>query len=245
MRPMLSALCALALVGGCRHADRHATSTPEPIQPGTYRVHTVHNANIRIDGQLDEPAWQLTEPLDQFTDPWRPGAPATHFKALIDGEYLYFAFEADDSTPRRGLDWRGEKTLDEEDRVEIYFAHDPELKRYYCIEIDPDGRVHDFLGSFPRQWDSDWTMPGLKTAGRSTPTGYVVEGMIPLARLAELGVPPLKPGQSWRVGLFRADLGQGNDVYWISWIDPQMPQPNFHVPSAFGTFHPGQVKRVR
>jgi hypothetical protein len=213
----------------------------------TYRLNYVPNAAIVIDGKLDEPAWALAEPLTSFTDPWRHGGQATSFRALRDDVNLYFVFVAEDSTPRYEKEWHGKGTLNGEDRVEIYFALEDKLGKYLCIEIDSAGRVSDFLGSFPRKWDGRWSMPGLKTSGRSTPTGYVVEGSIPLAALEAQGLPPLTPGHPWRMGLFRADLDNpGSDaVYWLTWIDPHTERPDFHTPGAYGLFVAGETKRVR
>jgi hypothetical protein len=236
----LGVIAAMGLVAigvcGCTAADN------------AYHINCIPDAAITIDGELNEKAWDLAEPLAAFNDPWRPGCLPTTFKAVCDGKNLYFAFVAQDTTPRLSATWTGKSTLDQEDRVEIYFACDDGLARYYCIEIDSNGRVHDFIGSFPHQWDNSWSMPGLKTAAKARPDGYNVEGSIPLAQLKALGFPPLRSGAAWRVGLFRADLGppppnpSSKSVFWITWIDPKTPKPNFHVPAAFGTFRPGESR---
>lgn len=212
----------------------------------TYLVKHIANASIQIDGRLTEAAWQKARLLTDFRDPWAGGGEPTGFRAFVDGENLYFAFVCAEATPRISNEWKGKKTLDSEDRVEIYFALDDKLEKYYCIEIDPEGRVHDFAGAIPRKWDDSWSMPGLKTAGttrkvltyKTVADEYIVEGSIPLAALEALGLPPLKSGQAWRVGLFRADLGLAGPKSdrWITWIVPSSAKPNFHTPSAFGSF---------
>lgn len=233
MRRMIFAIGLVVLAaGGCQTASN------------AYRVNYIPDASVTIDGQLDEKAWEFAEPLGRFADPWRDGCRATRFAAFRDDQNLYFAFVAQDNTPRLAGTWQGENTLDNEDRVEIYFALDDKLAKYYCIEIDSAGRVHDFTGSFPRKWDSAWNMPGLKTAGNVVPDGYVVEGRIPLSTLEDLGLPRLQADRNWRVGLFRPDLDRqgGKSVYWITWIDPKTPKPDFHAPGAFGIFQCGQKR---
>jgi hypothetical protein len=89
------------------------------------------------------------------------------------------------------------------------------------------------------------------------PGGYAVEGRIPLASLEQLGFPRLRPGVTIRCGLYRAEfshdrssrpvepketihnrgrksVGSPPIEHWISWVDPQTPEPDFHVPSSLG-----------
>jgi len=41
------------------------------------------------------------------------------------------------------------------DRVELFFAKQAALNDYWCIEIDPSGRVHDYHAKHCRKFDSD------------------------------------------------------------------------------------------
>lgn len=237
MKPIAWTLLAAALLAtGCQ-------TSPSNI----YYVRFVTDPDIKLDGRLTEPAWQKAATLTDFTDPWagpKPPAtndlpmPSTRFRAFCDQKNLYFAFEAVDHDLVIQKEWKGESTLDNEDRVEIYFAPDAGLSKYYCIEIDAEGRVHDFVGAFPRKFDSAWDMPGLKTAARHEGNTYVVEGMIPLATLAQLGMPSLRDNATLRVGLFRADLGKSGPKSdrWMTWIVPATDRPDFHTPGAFGAF---------
>lgn len=234
MKLAIAVTLAAAFLAGCESVE------------SVYVVKIVPEAGITVDGELGEPAWGRAGTLIDFEDPWTrnlaSGTAAsvaeTTFKAIADDKNLYFAFTCRENTPKVERMWQGKKTLNNEDRVEIYFAPDENLDPYYCVEIDPEGRVHDFAASLPRRFDESWSMPGLRTAGKKTASGYVVEGSIPLASLEALGLPPARPGQSWRVGLFRADLGKagaGSDR-WITWVRPNSEKPDFHTPSAFGVF---------
>ncbi len=134
-------------------------------------------------------------------------------------------------------DFTGEATLDREDRVEVFFARDAALSRYFCVELDPLGRVHDYAASLYRKFDSSWNCPGLRAAGRITRGGYTVEASIPLTTLSEMMGRPVSRGATLRIGLFRAEFRQGAlgdaDDNWLSWVKPGTPKPDFHVPSAF------------
>lgn len=181
--------------------------------------------------------------IDDFGFPWsdKP-APRTVFRAGVDGERLQFTFEADDADLVVAEKWEGESTVDGEDRVEIFFAKDADLTDYWCVEIDPLGRVHDYHARHYRRFDSDWNCPGLKTEAERTPAGYAVRGSVPLAALSDLMGRPIAAGSEIRVGLFRAEFhgtdpatrGEADDD-WISWARPNVPKPDFHVPGAFKT----------
>src|SRR5690606_37708513 len=108
---------------------------------------------------------------------------------------------------------------------------------YYCLEISPDNYILDYQASFYRQFDENWDMPGLKTAVRRTRDGYAVEGSIPVRTLQQTGLMGSGPTNRFYLGIYRAEYAKGAgsvpDVQWISWIDPQTSEPDFHVPSSF------------
>ncbi len=193
---------------------------------------------LRLDGQLDETPWQQAEIIRDFTFPWsdKP-APSTEFRAMVVGNELCFAFTVVDDDLIVATEWINESTLDGEDRVEVFFARDADLTEYYCLEIDPLGRVHDYAASFYRRFDSHWNFRGLRTSARRTNEGYVVEAALPLATLTDLLGKPVGPGTAMRIGLFRAEFqgtsrGESRDD-WLSHVHPATDVPDFHVPSAF------------
>jgi len=179
-----------------------------------------------------------------FTFPWsdKP-APGTECRLRTDATRLHFAFVVEDRDLVVGDRWSGESTLDGEDRVEIFFAADAALRNYWCIEIDPLGRVHDYAAGHYRKFDSAWNCPGLQTSARRTADGYTLTGSIPLATLSELLGRPIARGSEVRLGLFRAEFyghdprtrGEADDN-WLSWVRPAVPQPDFHVPGALRIF---------
>lgn len=181
------------------------------------------------------------EPITDFTYPWadKP-APRTEVTTRTTDDAIHFAFTVEDRDIVVTEKWDGENTLDGEDRVEIFFAKDEQLKEYWCIEIDSQGRVHDYQASHYRNFDNTWNCPGLKTKAQPTKTGYNVTATIPLATLTQLLGQPVQPGTQLRLGLFRAEFygttpdtcGNANDN-WISWVRPKAEKPDFHVPSAF------------
>ncbi len=220
---------------------------------GTYTV-VKRGAAATVDGQVDEAVWADVPAIaGGFHYPWeREEAPKTVFKAFHDGTNFYFSFICADAQVLVKSDFSaGERaTVDVEDRVELFFAPAPidvavdyDLPTYYNVEVDPAGRVHDYSMVFYRGvMDSDWNLPGLKTAGCHNDLGYTVEGMIPLASLRDLELFSGDKADTILTGVFRAEFSGSVDApdkivqRWISWIDPEVPVPDYHVAEAFGKF---------
>lgn len=220
--------------------EKRFADPPVKLPPKVYEILSTAKPAIAIDGRVDEPAWAQAVEDKGFCFPWeKTTPPSTVFRAIMDDEFFYFAFEAADDTPMVKEPFADEQAMGEEDRVELFFAPDKWLKRYFCIEIDPQGRLLDYAASYHRKFDYAWKFPkGLTVAATRTKSGYVVEGRIALAALKALGMPDLRQGESLTCGIFRADLRPGRDgkieEHWISWVDPKVVEPDFHTHSAFG-----------
>ena len=176
--------------------------------------------------------------LEDFTFPWleRP-CPVTSFRAVWNDERLRFRFDVEDDD--LVLDETGEPHAAAlgSDRVELFFASSADLSTpYYGAEMEPRGSVYDYQAIYHRKFDDSWSFDGLEFAGEILEGGYLVEGTITLESLRELGC--LK-GSEMIAGVYRAEFSHGPDGVvqdWISWIDPQVTTPDFHVPSSFGKF---------
>jgi hypothetical protein len=82
-----AALCASA-----------APALAQPFYPLTYEARRAAGP-ITLDGQLDEPAWALADPIDQFSVYQQGTPPAQPILArlLWDDTYLYAGFELQDA----------------------------------------------------------------------------------------------------------------------------------------------------
>lgn len=107
-----------------------------------------------------------SSPQIEFADfiyPWaEETVPHTVFQAYTQDARLHFKFVVEDSEVVVEEIWSGESTLDGEERVEIFFAKDETLADYWCIAIDPLGRLHDYHAQYYRKFDSDWNCPDLQ-----------------------------------------------------------------------------------
>ncbi|MBI5396415.1 MAG: exo-alpha-sialidase [Verrucomicrobia bacterium] len=244
--------------GPLRMKLREDDFLPRRLSEQTYRARWLPAATIKLDGKADEPAWAEAGVEKHFIFPWKKTeAPATEFPALCDGKHLYFTFRVHDEDIVALDKLRDEQDAMFEDRVELYFSRDEQMKDYYCAEVDSRGRAFDYRGAYYRQLDMGWNFKGLEAKASPLPQGYVVEGRIPLASFEAMGFPRLKPGVKIRCGLYRAEFSHdrsGRPVVqrpsihnrgrqldgppplqeWMSWVDPKTEEPDFHVPTSLG-----------
>ena len=187
---------------------------------------------IKVDGKRDD--WKIAPAVTGLTAPW-DGAEkdGTAFYVCHDKKNLYFLYVVSDTT----LVYNDEKTeasVGNGDRIEFFMSKDPEMKTYYCAEIDPQGKVMDYEAHAYRKFDFSWDFKDLKLATYVGKDSYRVEGSISLKSLKALGL--VSPDGEIRMGVYRADYfgDAGDRVIWSSWIVPDAAEPDFHIPSSLG-----------
>ena len=202
-----------------------------------FRVRKTAHA-INVTGKGSDTAWNGAKPLSDFIYPWEKDTPPpTSFKSLHDDHWVYFLFEVEDDNINIYVKSNEKKEAIRSDRVELFFMTDAAMTTYYCLEMDPLARVFDCRGTFYRKLETEWRWPDgeIEVKAYRGENEYSVEGKISKKSLRELGI--LK-GDEMATGVFRADciqLVDGDpDFRWISWVDPKSPQPDFHIPQAFG-----------
>ena len=195
-------------------------------------------SEITIDGNLSETAWAKANVIEGFIYPWNPKReqPVT-FRALHDGEFLYLAYKMVDDVIIAPEKVTGEQDLIEQDRVEIYVGPDKSMEKYYCIEMDVKGRKLDYMGRFHRRFDFSWEFNDVEHRGAYTTDGYLIEAAISLQALEDLRVIQ---DNAFYAGIYRADFHYGQDStvvhVYASWQDPEVEEPDFHVPASLGIF---------
>ena len=124
---------------------------PPPIERAlpTYEVARV-TSPIKIDGQLDERAWQEVPGVGDFVNN-RDGSITdlkTEARVLYDDKYIYFAFRSIDSNI-----WATMKRRDEhlwlEEVVEVFLQANQVIPNYIELEVNPLGNHAGHL--FTRQ----------------------------------------------------------------------------------------------
>lgn len=186
---------------------------------------------------MDFKNWSDAKKIIDFSYPWKETkSPHTSFSAFYDENHIHFRFEAHGTTPIVFVENNNKMEVINSERVEIFFRTNEKMNPYYCLEIDPLGRVLDYKAKHYREFDRQWKWPEpleIKTIIQNQK--YIVEGKISLSVLSNL---KLINNNCIQIGLFRGQcekiLDKKASINWISWIDSKTKNPDFHVPSAFG-----------
>jgi hypothetical protein len=206
----------------------------------TYAVARV-TAPIKIDGQLTERAWQDTSSVGAFVNN-RDGSPSeiqTEAKVLYDVTYLYFAFRAVDKNI-----WATMKLRDEhlwlEEVVEVFLQANAKIPNYIELEVNPLGTMLDIYLLDTRKplhyksWNSEklrWAVHvDGRVDGREGDREWTCEIALPLEDVVTAPQVPPKPGDRWRMNLYRVE--QKPVVAELAW-SPTL-QNDFHVLPSMG-----------
>jgi Carbohydrate family 9 binding domain-like len=215
---------------------------------------------IRIDGRLDDPAWQAAPWTPYFVDIEGDAKPKPRFrtrvKMLWDDTYFYVAAELEEPHV-----WA---TLTEHDSVifrdndfEVFLNPSGDTRNYFEFEINALNTGWDlFLPKPYREGgkaDNSWEIPGLKTAVAidgtlNKPTdrdgGWTIEIAFPWTAFASRA-PVHRPaaGDEWRVNFSRVEwrpeihdgryvkpAGQKED----NWVWSPQGEVNMHIPARWG-----------
>jgi len=202
-----------------------------------YYVKKIQN-ELLITGKGDNPHWKQSNELSAFVYPWeKEKAPFTSFKALHSKGWLYCVYTVTDENVITYVEKKDKTDVLNSDRVEIFFKQEDNTSPYYGLEIDPLGRVYDYQAEFTKKFNAAWSWPADQLIVKTSPTnnGYIVEIAISKSSLITLG---LLRGNILHAGLYRAEcvklVGNMATMKWISWIKPNSPTPDFHIPSSFG-----------
>tara|TARA_R110002049_G_scaffold4601_6_gene32837 strand:+ start:5756 stop:9472 length:3717 start_codon:yes stop_codon:yes gene_type:complete len=217
---------------------------------GYAKSHSVprSTASIRVDGRIDEDAWDAAQATEPFGFTWLDDGDgprqATTAKLLWDDQCLYVAIECEDT------DIQAERTVRDsdvyrDDCVEIFASPEYESpERYFNLEINalgtvldnyrPDGQQH--------QQHSRWDPEEIRIATRVDGTvndssdrdrGWSVEVSIPFS-LFKNAIPQGKPtvGDRWRLNLHRLEE---NMRLKSQWSPGDRNRSSFHTPEYFGS----------
>lgn len=204
----------------------------------TYHVVCIKNNKIAISGKANHELWDCANELTDFSSPWdSKKVNKITFKALWSKTELYFCFKVEDSEIYIDKGDNTKVSINNSDRVEIFFKKGDEMNPYYCFEIDPNARLMDFKAYPNKVFDFNWSWPkeGLIIKSNCTNIGYTIEGSISIRSLKALNL--IKENRI-EAGLFRAKYNKtGDAIYeptWISWVNPKTENPDFHTASSFG-----------
>jgi hypothetical protein len=212
-----------------------SNTTNESVK--TYWVKKLHE-DVVITGKGESSSWKNAVELTDFIYPWESETPTpTSFKALHSRDWLYLFYVVKDDNINVLVKSNEKSEILSSDRVEIFFRKDKHMLPYYGLEIDPNGRVYDYMAEYQNKFTAKWSWPPgeLIIKANKVRDGYSVEVAISKKSLRQLG---LINGNKIEAGVYRGDCVEITDdnskIKWISWVRPDSPTPNFHIPSSFG-----------
>lgn len=177
----------------------------------------------KIDGKLDDPAWQQAAWTEDFGDIQGEARPAPRFrtraKMTWDDQYFYVAARLEEPHVWGTLT-KHDSVIFQDNDFEIFIDPDGDNQQYLELEINALNTEWDLrLGKAYRDGGpalNEWEVPGLKTAvavegtlndPTDQDTAWTVEWAIPwkvLAEFAGRACPP-RSGDMWRVNFSRVE----------------------------------------
>ena len=230
----LVAVCATALAAACQPAPQRAgqlpgrsaaRALPEPAIPFAPRSYVAYRTAqpLKVDGRLDEPAWQAAAWTEDFVDIEGPAKPAPRFrtraKMLWDSTDLYIAAELSEPDVWGTITQRDAVIFRDND-FEVFIDPDGDTHQYYELEVNALGTAWDLFLQKPYRdsghaltgWDIHGLQVGTQVNGTlnrpgDTDRGWTVELALPWAALAEAAGTPAPPraGDQWRLDFSRVE----------------------------------------
>jgi hypothetical protein len=205
---------------------------------------------IRIDGKLDDPAWQRAQWTTDFVDIEGSARPKPRFrtrvKMLWDDKYLYMAAELEEPDVKATLTQHDSVIFHDND-FEVFIKPLPATPSYYEFEINALNTGWDLYLDKPYKLggkaDNSWDIEGLKTAvsvqgtlnnSADTDRGWTVEIAYPLSAFeSRQHVPEPQDGTEWRINCSRVEwkAGQPKEDNWV-WSPQGLI--DMHVPEHWG-----------
>ncbi|QTD38978.1 endoxylanase [Polaribacter batillariae] len=205
-----------------------------------YQVKKIERGKLIVSGKADSIFWNKAYIINGLLSPWSIcDGNKTVFKALWDDDFFFFAFIANDSDPYIDNTDNSKYSINNSDRIELFFRTNSIMNPYYCLEIDPTPRIMDFKAKPNKNFDFNWNWPksDIQVKSSKTNTNFIVEGKISIKSLITFN---LLIENRLEVGVYRAKYTlNSNSLYepnWFTWIDPKTKTPNFHTSSSFGVF---------
>ena len=193
-----------------------------------------------ITEPLDDSVWEKCKPV-RIEHYWS-GEPATasrHAEVRIcwSDKALHARYDCEQHEPPVvSPDPRTDaKTLGLWDRdvCEIYLAPDVDHpERYFEFEAAPTGEWVDLgIVITPSGRETDWDyLSGMTTTSELRPGRLIVYINIPWSE----SIPKPEKGDVWGVNVFRC-VGPEAPERYLAWRPTRTPEPNYHVPEAFGS----------
>jgi hypothetical protein len=195
-------LCLIVFASHSTAGDSPRAQPPQVERPSARATRTL--AAIKVNGQLDEPAWADAVPIGRLMQrvPEENAAATedTEIRVLYTTATIYFGILCRDRTPAAIVSTRLTRDADIESDDAVLIALDPfsDHRNGFFFAVNPagarvDGQIENNAEDLSTDWDGIW-----EAAARITPEGWVAEIAIPFKTLR------FKPGQTvWGLNIER------------------------------------------
>jgi hypothetical protein len=239
------------------HIDWHGR---EYIPPKSYVCYRAAKPP-KIDGKLDDPAWQAVPWTDDFVDIEGDKKPKPRFKTRVkmlwDDDYFYIGAELEDPHVWATHTKHDSRIFDDND-FEVFIDPDGDNHNYMEYEINAMGTDWDLFLDKPYKDrgkpDNGWEIPGLKKAvcvhgtlndPSDIDKGWTATLAFPWKVLGKTGKVPFPPkdGAQWRVNFSRVEWkhaivnGKYQKVKGLpedNWVWSPQYAVNMHRPETWG-----------
>jgi hypothetical protein len=215
-RSFASSLLILLVLGSWAEAQ-----SPAPAERRAVAAVRITDVDlIRLDGRLDEEAWQRGVPAGNFRqidpDNGSPASEPTEVRILFSRDALYLGVTCFDSEPERWLGYqrRRDEFLSSDDRFMWTIDTFSDAQSGYFFEMNPSGLMGDSLmggGVDNRQWDGIWNAHVHRSE-----IGWTIEVEIPFR---SLNFDP--DNDSWGINFQRTVRRKNEDSIWMGWARNQ------------------------
>ncbi|HEU5049966.1 MAG TPA: DUF5916 domain-containing protein, partial [Gemmatimonadales bacterium] len=207
-------------------------------------------AEVSVDGQLDEPAWAQAARLTGFRQyqpvDSRPAEQETEVRVWYSPSAIHFGIIASDASPQSIRATVADRdNLGDEDRVTIYIDTFNDQRRAFIFGVNARGAQEDGVRS-EGQFTPGELMAGnvdlnpdyrWESQGRITESGYEVEIRIPFKSLRFPGGSP----QTWGLNIVRVTQRTG---YQDTWADTRRANSSFLAQSGTVTGLEGMERGI-
>jgi hypothetical protein len=251
MKPILLLLAVLTGVAATsvrlHTASMQAPGKMGPMPDPKSTIVPRIEADIKIDGVLDEQPWQKAARLTPFVqhDTMAPARAATEVRIWYDTVAMYLGWICEDGDVQATFTQRDSRFWEEE--VVEFFVTPTTLDRYFELQWNPLGGTFDAIitneldpEGRSRRIEGDWSYTATSMTFAVNVDGSVqnssdrdrrwtVEARIPFV---DLEVPTPARGEVWRGNFYRFNRDRGREPEQLSW-SPTI-WPGFHQPTRFG-----------
>ena len=244
-RTAAASLACLLALGGTGASQQSTPIDLEALPFAPERVVVYKTSSLlRIDGTLDDVAWQATSWSSAFVDIRGGSAPAprlrTRVKMLWDNEAFYFAAELEEPDVWATLTTRDSVIFHDND-FEVFIDPDGDTHEYYELEVNALGTEWDLFLVRPYRDGGPpidaWDIAGLRTGINVNGTlnspgdrdgGWTVELALPWRSLREAAAERRPPtaGDQWRVNFSRVQWHTDvKDGAYVKRVNPTTGRP--------------------